>query len=453
MSQNERANTLSCTGCVAYIDTLGIRTDRLPTNALRRKFRDCCGTFYAGRGEYFAGHPYRITLHQPSQTALDLLSVVSEDRKMVINTVHVACDVFVDSVEEAQRLYDYFDRHFVQRWHKTRCVDYCGTTRYTKERVWGTINVVMYADRPSKITGGPCLHVEWRLSGKGLCADQEVGTVRDLMTFDLAAFCKRNMILEEVDWLLLGRQSYGNSKSKKAGPITDAKGRVFSSDRYAREGERIARSLAFQPEVDRGFTHPSAQRVRDRLSGKAWFRSTALRRISLSEVLGPGAVITSSNSFFLSTPKPTHTPTPDPHPSLSHSDDYTSTHDLLVESRVDFGGNQSISQGVAMDTDSTTFPLVLHPSYFDKGFFNIRVSHDHLVRGDKESVSLLLGDTGEVVQARITRKANQNKTTRVHGGRALSRWFQANFRESETVYVDLSKQGRWILSRSVSGSK
>lgn len=58
-----------------------------------------------------------------------------------------------------------------------------------------------------------------------------------------------------------------------------------------------------------------------------------------------------------------------------------------------------------MSNESKIFPLVLHKSYYDKGFFNVRVEFDNLVRATEGEVLLVLGDERLRVPAKVRRSA------------------------------------------------
>lgn len=83
------------------------------------------------------------------------------------------------------------------------------------------------------------------------------------------------------------------------------------------------------------------------------------------------------------------------------------------------------------------FPLKLHKTYYEQGFFNVTVDFDGYVRDEEGPIPLLLG-AGVVIEGRIDRHANQNATARIHGGALLRDWFQQNFACGDVVNVDLS---------------
>lgn len=95
-----------------------------------------------------------------------------------------------------------------------------------------------------------------------------------------------------------------------------------------------------------------------------------------------------------------------------------------------------------------TFPLKLHPTYFNQGFFNVVVEYDRYVRRTEGPVRLRLGRNGAEVQATIDRHTNRNGTARIMGRVPLREWFQRNFHPLDTVSVDLSCEDLIILEKS-----
>ncbi len=82
-----------------------------------------------------------------------------------------------------------------------------------------------------------------------------------------------------------------------------------------------------------------------------------------------------------------------------------------------------------------TYRMKLHKSYFERGFFNIPVAFDRFVSPTEGQMAVLL-EAGGVVEARIDRNSNSNRTARIHGGRQLRKWFHANFKVHDEVDVE-----------------
>lgn len=93
-------------------------------------------------------------------------------------------------------------------------------------------------------------------------------------------------------------------------------------------------------------------------------------------------------------------------------------------------------KGHGVDDMSTNavFPLRLEKTYYNMGFFNIKLDFDHLVRSDDGPVTLQLGNSG-FVQGYVNRRANINGTARVMGGASLRDWFRQNYAMGDIVPV------------------
>lgn len=93
------------------------------------------------------------------------------------------------------------------------------------------------------------------------------------------------------------------------------------------------------------------------------------------------------------------------------------------------------------------FRLRLQPTYYKQGFFNVTVAFDRYVRGTEGPIPLKLGRTGEIIEATINRRANENGTPRILGGTKLRDWFQMQFEPMAVVGVDLSSKDMIIVDK------
>jgi len=82
------------------------------------------------------------------------------------------------------------------------------------------------------------------------------------------------------------------------------------------------------------------------------------------------------------------------------------------------------------------FKLRLEPTYYNHGFFNVRVGFDGYVRPTTGPVTLLLGNTDRQISGYVDRTANRNGTARIFGRFALKDWFQTHFALYDIVDVD-----------------
>lgn len=92
-----------------------------------------------------------------------------------------------------------------------------------------------------------------------------------------------------------------------------------------------------------------------------------------------------------------------------------------------------------------TFPLKLQKTYYEKGFFNVTVDYQNYVRPDSGPVTLVLANTGQTLEGRVSREANRNGTPRIYGNNNLRDWFQNNFKLLDTVNIDLVSNDKMIF--------
>lgn len=69
------------------------------------------------------------------------------------------------------------------------------------------------------------------------------------------------------------------------------------------------------------------------------------------------------------------------------------------------------------------FILMLHSAYFNSGFFNVGVRHQHLFGSDLEDITISCNGLENKINGYINRSANTNHTPRIMGGVPLQRWF------------------------------
>lgn len=83
------------------------------------------------------------------------------------------------------------------------------------------------------------------------------------------------------------------------------------------------------------------------------------------------------------------------------------------------------------------FSLVLHPTYYRKGFFNVRKPFEGYFGDNGEEMTLFLGNDAQPILGFIDRRANKNHTPRIYGRIALSNWFQRNFAEKDEITIEV----------------
>ncbi|WP_269243190.1 GIY-YIG nuclease family protein [Flavobacterium limnophilum] len=89
-------------------------------------------------------------------------------------------------------------------------------------------------------------------------------------------------------------------------------------------------------------------------------------------------------------------------------------------------------------TSSISFNIELGKTYYNQGFFNVKVEFSELLGADKEIIEIQLGDESEnIIKGYINRTANDNGTPRIMGGKTLTYWIKKNFKLGEIMNVEI----------------
>lgn len=102
--------------------------------------------------------------------------------------------------------------------------------------------------------------------------------------------------------------------------------------------------------------------------------------------------------------------------------------------------DDSIVELIIEDTlpkPESTFQLTLHPTYYEKGFFNVPVAEAQRFGDDGENIEIYLGNYNDPITGVINRKANSNGTPRIMGGRLLRDWINNNYNQMDVIRVSL----------------
>ena len=231
----------------AYIDSVALWLDKKLANTEIRTLKRLCGHRHSKQGRPWRSNAYRyrLHLHQPTKEALRFLDEIVTSRGIgyFINWVDLALDYVFHDESEARLFYVFFDQHLIKPWHGRQQLQYVETTRYTSERRWVRNQIILYCDKPSRISGEPCTHLEWRVRTKGATQARKLGDLQNLIAFDHRAFWRTQLVLKQIDFQMLGRQRRGGGRDKK--PNLLSYGPLESVDADVRAGHRLARLASY----------------------------------------------------------------------------------------------------------------------------------------------------------------------------------------------------------------
>ena len=98
-----------------------------------------------------------------------------------------------------------------------------------------------------------------------------------------------------------------------------------------------------------------------------------------------------------------------------------------------------------MDKLYPYFILILHPTYFNMGFFNINVDNERYIGEDNEFIEIHNENMNEVIIGKINRSVNRNNTPRIMGGSKLKKWFNENSHIMGKIKVEILNKNRIFL--------
>lgn len=277
---NFPARTEPCAN-VAFIDKVQLWFPDEPSETDLKKLRSCCAGWVDVDHEWMKGHSNwrcRLQLNQPEPDAFKLLERIADH--CLINGLEIALDLTLGDREEVCDLRQFIDAVLVKpkpgkqgtddagrRWP----LDYRGTLYF--DRPGSPTNLVVYSDRPSKMSDQPCVHIEYRVKGKGAVKRFGVSRPGDLASLNLKTFWAKHLKLETIhrdpsvvgEEFLRGNPTYQTRRP----PISQRK-----------VGVMILRASAV---TENG---GSAQGLREWSRGCRWFRTAAcVRRLDNTRYL------------------------------------------------------------------------------------------------------------------------------------------------------------------------
>jgi hypothetical protein len=157
-----------------------------------------------------------LEVKQPGPDALKVLDpgpgLFDEPPNLMLNRAERSLDLIFPDLVTARKAFWFQHRHHVMPRHGRQLVRLFEdwekrngeiTTRYAG---WNTVNVLAsYWELPSKVTGEPCLHLDWRSQGSQTLQRQGIYRLHDLVTEDQVEFWGSNFDLYGWDHQKLGR--------------------------------------------------------------------------------------------------------------------------------------------------------------------------------------------------------------------------------------------------------
>jgi hypothetical protein len=191
-------------GVHPYVDRVCLWLPQQLSDSRVEWLRERSGDFYEQHDHshrYFRHLRQRLDLKQPSHEAMQDLADINGH---FLNWVEPALDFTCEHEVDVERAEADLRRHSYKPYLR-RGVRIKETTRYTNPRTSPT-NLADYSDeRAQKVTGKPCVHIEWKLQNRPGVLKAGLDTLGDLLKLNCRKFWEPRLILLEPDLPKLGR--------------------------------------------------------------------------------------------------------------------------------------------------------------------------------------------------------------------------------------------------------
>lgn len=180
-----------------YLDTAQLLLQSRPSPAILAGIQVRSTAPICVRRTRLSDWPFRIVLQKPSRELLSFIQ--GRIPANMVNRFDIAVDLAVPNVAAARRLQGFFDKHIIQPWRGKRTSTTVDHTEYWAG-AWQRRNIAVYSDRPSKISGGPALHIELRFYSTHVCRGCGVSTLSDLIDYHPRHAILRYCRIALLDW-------------------------------------------------------------------------------------------------------------------------------------------------------------------------------------------------------------------------------------------------------------
>lgn len=185
----------------AYIDTVEMYFRRYrPRGLLRAVHSQGCAAWFQQCYADGIAAGYRLIVHQPNVPALRLLDQHQRDHDGKLCRFDVALDL-ITTPQDHDALRQWIEGHAVLSWRRAGSMNAVGATLYwnTYEGKRSNRDVVLYDDRPSKITGRKCVHFELRFYNAGAIRRAGFHDASDLIELNPRELFRRHVKLLDVE--------------------------------------------------------------------------------------------------------------------------------------------------------------------------------------------------------------------------------------------------------------
>lgn len=202
-----------------YIDTLSLRLPRALSHEEVKRLPLLCGSYaYRSPGKckpiqaMVSGRsvslPASLLVHQPQPELVRWIAAIFP-KSVLVTRLDLAMDILSESRADAQAKFAWLKPRLMKPWfrasHKIQELGETeSSTLYIGFESWRS-KIRAYCGRLSKITGGPCVHIEYSLCSSSSVKSAGLSDIEDALTFRHAQFWRRKLRLAEVNVEALGK--------------------------------------------------------------------------------------------------------------------------------------------------------------------------------------------------------------------------------------------------------
>lgn len=156
---------------------------------------------------------FKITVHQPTPASVQILADAVETINARLLEVHLSLDLEAASLADAEVLQDYLEQRMLPSTRQKRPIERVKGTTYFNRQTRKGFEVAMYSDKPSKVTGKPCFHIDWRMIGGAILKRERLSSGSEILGLDHNTFWDSKLAL----WLPPSQDTIAKARNRSAG--------------------------------------------------------------------------------------------------------------------------------------------------------------------------------------------------------------------------------------------
>ena len=191
---------------------------------------------------------FKLTVHQPTPTSVQILGEAVEAIRARLLEVHLSLDLITRSPNDAITLQDYLEGRLLPSTRLKHPISKFKGTTYFNRKTRKGVEVALYSDKPSKVSGQPCFHMDWRVIGTVALKRAGLATVSAILDLEHKIFWNERLALwlpPSITMLTNARLRQDKSKKPEAinNPLNQSQARLLLRDASSPRGVVIAHEV------------------------------------------------------------------------------------------------------------------------------------------------------------------------------------------------------------------